>query len=107
MRGNYVARRVADVMDAAGETMTLGWPGGGSAAVKGKRFGSSVETVVNNQTRTTMTVKIGDAEVAASGNGPPKKKGSLTIAGRVYAIEEVDTRGHEGITVVHILRVTG
>lgn len=107
--GAQIAARVAATLQDVGETMTLLRPGGATVTVYGKRHGAAVELVAGDRSQNTITVHISNREIAAAAwPGPPIKEDKLTMAGADYRLEaDADTRWHDGVVVMHILKVRG
>jgi hypothetical protein len=96
-----------------GETMTLArataidtWS---PVTLKGKIYGAGGRELVGGQQQQLRQVKIGNSEIAAAAwPGPPRKGDRLTdAAGRVYSVQEVDTRSDAGEVWAHFMAVLG
>lgn len=112
MSGQYVADRVAAVIRAQGESMTLKRAGQSDLTVYGSRQrpkGAGSDELTQDLAQNDIIVKISNAEIAASAlTTPPKKGHKLVIGGKEYTlIADADTRVVAGMTIDHRLVVVG
>jgi len=97
-----------------GQPLSLARPNGSggygtAVSVRGKVFGSAGSDLVGAQQQRVRSIRIGNSEiVAAAWPGPPKRGDRLTEAGgKVWIVEDVDTRLDGTEVWCHILTVKG
>lgn len=100
-----LAKRTAAVIAKYGETMTLTRAGQAGIAVKGKRYHVSGAALVGTMHDQALTIRISNAEIAASAAPNQAPRRGDTIGG--FVIENCDTRKIGDTVVLHILQVGG
>ncbi|CAB4167269.1 hypothetical protein UFOVP860_10 [uncultured Caudovirales phage] len=110
MSGAYTARRVEAVLAAHGEDAVLSREGVGTTiTLKAKRLASSEDETGGSAAQSAFKVKIGTVALAASAWADkfPKRLDKLFIGGRTRTVRDVDTKVDGGVTVMHVLAVSG
>jgi hypothetical protein len=114
MAGAYTARRVAAALQDRGEPLTLRRRKGDGTwdeiAVSGKVFNPRLSSVeLDGEVGSVQRVRISNAEIAASTlpNQAPTEKDQVVVAGQALTIDAVNTQKDSGVTLMHILEVSG
>jgi hypothetical protein len=105
MSGASAARAIARLHRLRGEPLTLKRAGQADITVKAKRFGLSPDAVAGTLDDAAFTIKIANAEIAASAAPSQAPRQGDTIGG--YRIVFCDTRKVGEVVALHILTVAG
>jgi len=100
---------VARILAAHGESMTLKREGSTSIAVKAKRLPGSIESIGGSAVQQEFRVRLGTAELAASGWSPaaPVRTDSIVIDGRERSIHDVQPLRDGDVVFMYDLTVAG
>lgn len=110
MSGAYTARRVDAVLNAHGEAAVLSRTGEGTTiTLKAKRMAGSEDDMGGSSAQSSFKVRIGTAALAASAWADkfPKRADSLVIGGRTRIVRDADPKVDGGVTVMHVLALSG
>lgn len=102
------AARIANIIDRAGETVTLRRLPSTDVSVKASIRQYVEHDLAGNIIQGTAEVHISNSEIAAaSWPGPPQPTDRLIRDGKHLSIVSVETRNYREETALHILRVRG
>lgn len=93
------------MLDRYGESMVLKRAGQADLTVRAKRFGLSPDAVAGTLDDAAFTIKIANAEIAASAAPSQAPRQGDTIGG--YRIVFCDTRKVGEVVALHVLTVAG
>ncbi|MFN4017610.1 MAG: hypothetical protein ACK4JB_19880 [Reyranella sp.] len=107
----YIAERVADIIAAHGETMTLSREGEATTiSLKGKRIPGSTEETGGSAEHQRFRVKIAPTELLASAwatKVPSSSTDTLTVGGRPRTVVDVRPLGDGDTVALYELEVVG
>jgi hypothetical protein len=109
MNARYIARRVAKIVAAHGETITLKREGETDLALKGKRIGGNVDDIGGTAAQQSFRVRIAPTELAASvwAVKEPKRKDALVVGGRTRLVTDVRPISDGDTVAMYELEVAG
>lgn len=107
----YIAERVADVIAAHGETMTLSRQGEATTiSLRGKRIPGSTDDVGGSAEQQRFRVKIAPTELLASAwatKVPSASTDTLFVGGRPRTVVDVRPLGDGDVVALYELEVVG
>jgi hypothetical protein len=110
------ARRVADVINAHGEPMTLRLRGEAgdspefiaTISIRAKRYTSEGRDLVGDLQQRRIRFKMSHDAILAASARNPRKLDTLTAAdGEIYVVDDVDTRLDGSTVLIHIIDAVG